>query len=173
MVKMVGDNSGLIRAAVRRLFAKWPGWLGMPLLGKAIEPEKAVSPDRLSEREIYKIFYLLLKQAGGKIAMYQETIDNVDEDFVKDFVFCKENSLNGGGPGWVVSLASCEVERVNRIRKRSRKRHKRRAAKAVENRKNIKVAPPATVESQARADAAKAVEDLQITELPETASDDK
>lgn len=140
MVKIVGENSGLIRSAVRRLFSKLPGWLRMPVLGKARQPENTVIPDRLSQRDIYKIFYLLLKQAGGKIAMYQETIDNVDGDFVKDFVFVKENSLNGSGPGWVIGLQSCETERVTKIRKRARRRSTNRLAK----RKNKQAGLPAT-----------------------------
>ncbi len=132
MVKIVGDNSGLIRAAVRRLFSKLPGWLRMPLIGKPLQRESTEIPDQLCQRDIYKVFYLLLRQAGGKVAMFQETIDNVDDDFVKDFVFVKENSLNGLGPGWVIGLQSCETERVTRIRKRSRKR----SAKRLANRKN-------------------------------------
>lgn len=164
MVKVVGSNSGLIRSAVKRLFSEWPGWLGMPLLGRARQPEKAVAPARLKQRDINKVFYLLLKQAGGKCALFQEQIDDVDEDFVKDFVFVKEESLNGLGPGWVISLRSCEVERVHRVRKRSRKRHKNRAAKAVGNRKNIKVAGPVKddSESKAKVDAASAVQNLQF-----------
>ena len=126
MVKIVGDNSGLIRAAVRRLFSKLPGWLRMSTLGKPLQRESTEIPDRLCQRDIYKVFYLLLKQGGGKIAMFQETIDNVDDDFVKDFVFSQEKSLNGLGPGWVIWLKSTDAERTARIHKRARKRSNRR-----------------------------------------------
>lgn len=181
MVKIVGENSGLIASAVRRLFRKLPGWLRMPLLGKAKSPEKTAIPDRLSQRDIYKVFYLLLKQAGGKIAMYQETIDDVDGDFVKDFVFCQEQSLNGQGPGWVIGLQSCETERVGRIRKRAR----RRSTKRLTNRKkgpiknqgkqNIKLTDHVTEDSEIKAkeDAARAIQDIQFNGITGNGPDKK
>lgn len=135
MVKNFGDNGSSLRVAARRLFSRLPGWLQMPTLGRAKEPERTALPDQLSQRDIMKVFYLLLKQGGGKIAMYQETINDVDDGFVKDFVFSQETSLNGLGPGWVIWLKSSEAERTSRIHKRARKQ----SAKRLKNRKNIKL----------------------------------
>jgi len=143
MVKIVGDNSGSVASAVKKLFDKLPGWLQMPVIGKAKSPETTEIPDRLSQQDIMKVFYLLLKQAGGKCAMFHQTIDNVEDGFVKDFVFTQEKSLNGLGPGWVISLKSCEADRVTRIRKRSRKRSAKRMADR-QNKIKIKCGLPET-----------------------------
>lgn len=178
MVKLKGNNGNSLRAVARQLFAALPGWLRVPLIGKARRPQDSASPDRLEQRDIYKVFYLLLKQAGGKISMFQETIDNVDADFVKDFVFCKEPSLNGLGPGWVISLRSSEADRKanihKRARRRSTKRLDRRKSKTTPNithkqwqqNKDIKAAPDATAESEAAIEAAKAVENMKLDGLP-------
>lgn len=136
MVKICGDNSGSIASTVRRLFKRLPGWLRMPTVGNPLQVETTEIPERLSQRDIMKVFYLLLLQGGGKCAMFHETIENVDDDFVKDFVFTQEKSLNGLGPGWVISLKSTEADRIGRIRKRSRKQTNKR----FKNRKqNIKL----------------------------------
>ena len=111
--------------------------------GDNLQRESTEIPERLDQRNIMKVFYLLLQQAGGKIAMFQETIDNVDDDFVKDFVFTQEKSLNGIGAGWVISLKSCEVDRIERIRKRARKRDNKRRKNRKQNIK-LKTGLPVT-----------------------------